>query len=226
MESAGERAADGAAPWRGRCAGAVAATVEAIGDPDRAAELLRCVESPDASPRLVSATPARARDRDRDEGERGTGAGDEERAGEVAQKLPWTGTWVAHRIPAPIRVMPSAITSLADARVTSACGGPARATEVRDVGQPGEAGLHRGVAEHLLHVERADEDEPKKLPPSSRPTAFAPGERLQPEDPQRQQRRLDAGLDHHEGGEQRGGRREQGERPGGCPAVCGACEIA
>jgi hypothetical protein len=33
-----------------------------------------------------------------------------------AQKLPWTGTWVARRIPAPVRVIPAAITSLADAR--------------------------------------------------------------------------------------------------------------
>jgi hypothetical protein len=46
------------------------------------------------------------------------------------QKFPCTGTWVDHKMPPPIIVMPAAITSLADPRVTSACDRPAKATEL------------------------------------------------------------------------------------------------
>ena len=90
------------------------------------------------------------------------------------QKPPWTGMLVAHRMPVPMSPMPNAITSLAD---TLADEGLRQAGE-RDRGdrrgEPGEPGLDRRVAEDLLHVERPDEDEAKKLPPSSRPTALAP----------------------------------------------------
>ena len=50
-----------------------------------------------------------------------------------AQKCPCAGTWVAHRIPDPIRTIPAAMTSLAEARVTSIWAGPASATAVTDV---------------------------------------------------------------------------------------------
>ena len=43
----------------------------------------------------------------------------------------------------------------------------------------------------------------KKLAPSRKPTAFGPGDGAQPEKVQRQQRRLDPGLDDEEADEQR-----------------------
>src|SRR5260370_532145 len=42
-----------------------------------------------------------------------------------AQKCPCAGTWVAHRIPAPTKIIPAAMTSLADRRVTSIFARPA-----------------------------------------------------------------------------------------------------
>jgi hypothetical protein len=49
-----------------------------------------------------------------------------------AQNCSCTGTCVARKIPAPIRIIPAAMTSLAEARVTSICDSPASAAEMTD----------------------------------------------------------------------------------------------
>src|ERR1700744_2241211 len=48
------------------------------------------------------------------------------------QKLPLGGAWAAHRIPAPIRVMPMAMTALGEVRVTNFWERLAQAREVTD----------------------------------------------------------------------------------------------
>jgi hypothetical protein len=55
-------------------------------------------------------------------------AAGERRAGGVPDAC--TGSRVAQRMPTPISVVPNAITSLAEPRVTSGCGGPANAIDV------------------------------------------------------------------------------------------------
>ena len=83
--------------------------------------------------------------------------------------------------------------------------------------QPGEAGLQRGVAEHLLHVQGPDEDEGEEAAASSTLDRIRAGDVLRTEDAQWYERRLYARLDDHEDGEQDGGDREQRHRPGRCP---------
>ena len=48
------------------------------------------------------------------------------------QKLPSGGAWAAHSIPAPMRVMPTAMTALAEVRGTSFWERPPKASEVTD----------------------------------------------------------------------------------------------
>ena len=48
------------------------------------------------------------------------------------QKLPLAGAWVAQSIPAPMRVMPTAITALGEVFVTIRWERPAKAREVTD----------------------------------------------------------------------------------------------
>src|SRR6266545_2468041 len=69
--------------------------------------------------------------------------------------------------------------------------------------KPGDPGLQRRVAQHLLHVERADEDEAEEAATEQQPYGVRSCHRAQPEDPQRHQRRLDARLDDQEGDERR-----------------------
>src|SRR5260370_30866608 len=83
-----------------------------------------------------------------------------------AQKYPCAGTWVAHRIPAPTRIVPITMTSLAEARVTSICAGPASTSAVdsarrrydplrphgADAGPDAERLVALGaIAEHVHH---------------------------------------------------------------------------
>src|SRR5216683_2115027 len=171
-------AAVGVAPWWSRVVAWVAAMVEATATPIAPPSCWEVLSSPEARPASCLAIPARAA---METGMKANAVPTPTIAhgpARLAQKVPCTVTWVAHRMPPPIMAMPAAMTSLAEPRVTSACDRPARATEVSDVAS----------------------------------------QRLQPEDPQWHQRRLQAGLDDHEGGEQDDGHREQRHRPGGAPA--------
>ena len=77
----------------------------------------------------------------------------------LPRKWPWTGTWVAQITPAPIRLIPTAITGRGSDRVTSSWETPASAIEVQGRRQPRKPGLQRAEVQHLLHVQRADEQE-------------------------------------------------------------------
>ena len=75
--------------------------------------------------------------------------------------------------------------------------------------------------EHLLHVQRADEDESDETGAEQQPGRVGARERAQAEDRQRQQRRLDPGFDHSERGEQSRGCREHDNRARGtCTGSC------
>src|ERR1017187_2699759 len=101
-------------------------------DADRPAQLLRGVDEPGGQASLVLGDPARAAI------ETGMNANavpiptKTNGPARLAQKVPCTGTRVAHSTPPPIMAMPAAITSLAEPRVTSAWDRPAKATEVSD----------------------------------------------------------------------------------------------
>jgi hypothetical protein len=120
-------------------------------------------------------------------------------------------------MPPPIMAMPAAITSLAAPRVTSAWDRPAKATELSAITSQASPAFSAEYPSTCCMYRVPTKMNAKKLPPSSTPTAFAPASVLQPEDPQRHQRRLDARLGDHEGGEQGGGHREQRQRSGGAP---------
>ena len=65
-----------------------------------------------------------------------------------AQKFPLAGACAAHRIPAPMRVMPKARTSFAEVLVTIRCERPASVNEVTDA-------VIQAVSKHLVVLERA-----------------------------------------------------------------------
>jgi hypothetical protein len=88
--------------------------------------------SPDASPACCSETPASAAIEIGMKANAVPAPATTNGPARFARKCPWTGTWVAHSTPAPISVIPIAITTLAPPRVTNACEMPARATEVSD----------------------------------------------------------------------------------------------
>ena len=74
---------------------------------DGAADLLGTVEQPGSDPGIALGDAGQGTDRDRDKSEGGTGTGDQKRPGQVGQKWPFVGTWVAHRIPTPMNIIPS-----------------------------------------------------------------------------------------------------------------------
>ena len=74
-------------------------------------------------------------------------------------------------------------------------------------GEPGEPGLERRVAEHLLHVERADEDEGEEACAKQQRDCVRAGDSREPENTHRQQGSLDARLDHEERELEHGGNR-------------------
>jgi hypothetical protein len=117
-------------PWPSRTPERAAATVDAtaipIAPPSCWDESIR----PEATPASRSVTPTRA-PIDTGMNAQVTAPVRKKGPARVTQKLPCAGTWAAQRIPAPVRVIPAAITSLTDARVTSICAGPASATPVR-----------------------------------------------------------------------------------------------
>ena len=129
-------------------------------DADRAAELLRGVEQPGGEPGLVLGDAGEAGDRDRDEGEGRPGSGDEERPGEVAPEVPVDRDLGRPEHAAADQRHPDRhARASAEPRVTSACDEAGERDRGERRRQPGEPGLERRVAEHLLHVQRADEDE-------------------------------------------------------------------
>ncbi len=88
-------------------------------------------------------------------------------------------------------------------------------------GQVGEAGVDRAVAEHLLHVERDEEEHREQRRADQEPDDVGARQGPEAEDPERHQRRLRASLDRDEGGDQRRGQAEQAERLQRAPARVG-----
>ena len=88
--------------------------------------------SPEATPASRSVTPASA-PIDTGMNAQVTAPVRKKGPARFAQNVPSVGTCVAHRIPAPTRAIPVAMTSLAEARVTRSCAGPASAIPVTDV---------------------------------------------------------------------------------------------
>ena len=85
----------------------------------------------------------------------------------------------------------------------------------RDVGQ---ARLERLVAQHLLHVQRDEEEHREQRDPDQQPGDVRSAQGAQPEDAERHQRLGRARLDHQERGEQRRGQRKQADRSAWSPS--------
>ena len=114
------------------------------------------------------------------------------------QKLPSVGIWVAHRIPAPMSVMPKAMTILAEVLVTNFCERPAKATEVTEAANQATPVLRAEKPRTCCMYNVPRKTKVKKLTPSRKPTAFEPGDGAQAKQPQGQEGRLDPGLDDEE----------------------------
>src|SRR4051812_46746235 len=110
----------------------VAATVEATATPIAAPICCEVLSNPEASPDSLSATPASAAIETGMKAKAVPAPATKNGAARSAQNRPCTGAAVVQRMPPPIRLMPQAITSFAEMRVTSACDRPARATEVME----------------------------------------------------------------------------------------------
>ena len=218
LEAAGERRGRGVAGMEQRL-GVAGGDARGDRDPDRSAELLGGVQKPGREPGLVLLDARERGDRDRDERERGPGAGDHDRAREVGQVVPVDG-----HLGRPDHAR-------ADQRHPDRhydLGPDAGDEQLREAGerdrrqrrgQPRHPGLKRAVVQHLLHVQGADEEEREEAAAQQQPRHVRAGERPQPEDRKRQERRLDPVLDHQERDEQRRGRREHRDRSRGAPAV-------
>ena len=156
----------------------LAATLEAIAIPIAPPSCWVVFSSPDASPASVLLDARERGDRDRDERERGPGAGDHERAGEVRRG---SGRGRAPGWPRARRRRSASSRSpsrpSAPPRVTRHCERPASATDVSDVASHARAGLKRAVVQHLLHVQRADEDEREEAAAEQQPRHVRAGER-------------------------------------------------
>src|SRR5690348_18227738 len=91
-----------------------------------------------------------------------------------AQKFPCTGTWVAHSTPPPIRAIPDAMTSLAEALVTSIWAGPASASPVRDVASQAAPVFSAEYPSTCCMYRVPMKKKLKKLAPSRKLTALDP----------------------------------------------------
>src|SRR5207248_2642569 len=111
----------------------VAATLEAIAIPIAPPRFWLVLSSPDASPARCSSTPARPAIEIGMNANAVPAPATTNGANRFPTNRPWTGTCVAQITPAPISVIPTAITSLAEVRVTRYCERPASATDVTDV---------------------------------------------------------------------------------------------
>ena len=81
---------------------------------------------------------------------------------------------MAHRIPAPTRVIPAAMTSLAEARVTRICAGPASASPVSDVASQATPVFSAEYPSTCCMYRVPMKMKAKKLAPSRKPTALDP----------------------------------------------------
>jgi hypothetical protein len=111
----------------------LAATLEAMAIPIAPPSCWEVFSSPDASPAWRSATPASPAIETGMNANAVPTPASANGPARLARKWPRTGTWVAQIAPAPISVIPVAITVFAPPRVTSRCDRPARAIEVSDV---------------------------------------------------------------------------------------------
>ena len=111
--------------------------------------------------------------------------------------------------------MPAARIGLKPTLVTRLRGDPGREDDRDRQRQVGEAGLDRAVAEHLLHVERDEEEHREERGADQDPDHVGAGDRAQAEDREGHERRPRAALDRDEGGEQdhRGGERCRSSGP-------------
>ncbi len=91
-----------------------------------------------------------------------------------AQNCPCAGTWVAHRIPAPARAIPAAMTSLAEVRVTRICAGPASASAVSEVASQATPVFRAEYPSTCCIYRVPMKMNAKKLAPSRKLTAFDP----------------------------------------------------
>ena len=88
--------------------------------------------------------------------------------------------------------------------------------------QVGEAGVDRAVAEHLLHVQGDEIEHREQRGAEQEPDHVRAGQGPQPEDPERDQRRLRAQLDRDEGADQGHRDRQQADDLGRAPARAAA----
>ena len=110
----------------------LAATLEAIAIPIAPPSCWELFSSPDASPACCSFTPASAAIEIGMNAKAVPAPATMNGPSRLPTKWPWTGTWVAQSAPAPISVIPTAITIFAPPRVTSDCESPASAIDVSD----------------------------------------------------------------------------------------------
>src|SRR5215218_8180669 len=97
-------------------------------------------------------------------------------------------------------------------------GDPGREDDRDRQRQVGEAGLDRAVAEHLLHVERDEEEHREERGADQDPDHVGAGDRPQAEDREGDERRLRAALDRDEGDQQDRGGGEDTDRLRRAPA--------
>src|SRR5450755_1353 len=187
------------------------------GNTDRPAELLRRVQQTCTETRFMLANTGERGNRDGDKGKGRTDAHDEEWAGQVLPEL------TVHRN------LDRPEDAAADQRhpdrhhdLRRAAGHEQlRQARERDrryrSGQPRKAGLQGRVPEHLLHVERADEDERKEAAAEQQPDRVCASQRLEAEDSQRHERCFDARLNDNERYEKHSGKNEREDRAPGTP---------
>src|SRR3954447_23430880 len=84
--------------------------------------------------------------------------------------------------------------------------------------QVGEAGLQRAVAEHVLHVERHEEEHREQRHRHQQRDHVGARQRPVPEDPERDERALRAALDQEEAREEQQRDRDERDRLGRAPA--------
>ena len=197
LEAAGERRRNGVPA----CASAfvwLAATLEAIAIPIAPPSCWDVLSSPDASPARRSSTPASAAIEIGMNANAVPAPATRHRPGEVRQEVA-----VDRHLGGPDH--PRADQRHADRQ--HGLRADARDQQLRDAGerdrrqrggQPRDSGLQRAVVQHLLHVQRPDEDEREEAAAEQQPGDVRAGQRAQPEDRQRQDRLAHATLDHDE----------------------------
>ena len=121
-------------------------------------------------------------------------------------------------IPPVMSASPTAITGRGPILVTSACETPATRTTVPAVARNVRPVLQRRVAEHLLHVERQQEEVREHDRAEEDAAHFAPVTVFDAEDAERHDRRRAPRLDEEERHEEHAGGDQQPDRAAGRPA--------